>query len=224
MCGRFVLHTPLSLIAKRYWGYQMATGDMAARYNIAPGTQIASIRQELSGEPRFDYAWWGFRPNWADEKAPTPINARIESIKTSRYFQDAFNHHRCVVPANGWYEWMRTEDGQKQPYYISYPDLERGEVLFFAGLYTPTGQGTATRVAIITEPAAESVQHIHDRQPALIHPDSLNEWLNPHKTARDLKGEIRRTSGSKLACWPVSTAVNRTRPDNNTPSLIAPIN
>jgi putative SOS response-associated peptidase YedK len=223
MCGRFVLHTPLSLIAKRYWDYQMATADMVARYNIAPGTQIAAIRQEPSGEPRFDCARWGFRPPWADEKSPTPINARLESLKTSKYFQDAFNHQRCVIPANGWYEWMRTKDGQKRPYYITCPNLERGEVLFFAGLYTPTGEGTATRVAIITEPAAKGIQHIHDRQPTLIHPDSLDQWLTPYKTAEDMKGQIKRTPGDNLAFWPVSTAVNRPDPDNNAASLIEPV-
>lgn len=223
MCGRFVLHTPLSLIAKRYWDYQMATGDMVARYNIAPGTQIAAIRQEPSGEPRFDYAWWGFRPAWADKKAPTPINARIESLKRSKYFQGAFNHQRCVIPANGWYEWMRTEDGQKQPYYITHPGLQRGEALLFAGVYTPTGEGTATRVAIITEPAAKRIQHVHDRQPVLIHPDSLDQWLNPDKTAEDLKGDIRRNSGDNLTYWPVSTAVNRPDPNNNAASLTAVI-
>jgi len=223
MCGRFVLHTPVSLIAKRYWNYQMATGDMVARYNIAPGTQIASIRQEPSGEPRFDYAWWGFHPAWANEKAPTPINARIESLKTSKYFQGAFNHQRCVIPASGWYEWMRLENGQKQPYYITCPNLQRGDALFFAGIYTPMGEGTSIGVAIITEPAAESIQHIHDRQPTLIHPKSLDQWLNPAHTADDFKDRIRRTSGEYLANWPVSTAVNRPTPENNDSSLIMPI-
>ncbi|HAC86360.1 SOS response-associated peptidase [Marinobacter sp.] len=223
MCGRFVFHTPLNLIARRYWDYQMATGNMVARYNIAPGTQIASIRQSPSGEPRFDYAWWGFRPSWADERAPAPINARIESIKTSRYFQEAFNQQRCVIPANGWYEWKRLENGQKHPYYITCPDLERGEALFFAGLYTPTGEGTSLRVAIITEPATKKIHHIHDRQPTLVHPGSLSQWLDPAQTADELKGRIRRTPGDSLAYWPVSTDVNRTGPDNNGASLIAPL-
>ncbi len=223
MCGRFVLATPLSLIAKRYWNYQMATGDMVARYNISPGSQVASIRQAPAGEPCFDYSWWGFRPSWADGQAPTPINARIESIKTSRYFQEAFNSQRCVIPANGWYEWKQLENGQKQPYYITCPDLERGEALFFAGLYTPTGEGTSLRVVIITEPATKCIHHIHDRQPTLIHPGSLGLWLDPTKTGDELKGKIKRTSGENLAHWAVSTDVNRSGPDNNRADLINPL-
>jgi putative SOS response-associated peptidase YedK len=115
------------------------------------------------------------------------------------------------------------ENGQKQPYYITCPDLERGEALFFAGLYTPTGEGTSLRVAIITEPAAENIHHIHDRQPTLVHPSSLGQWLDPTKTADELKGKISRSSGDRLAYWQVSTEVNRSSPDNNRASLIDPL-
>ena len=86
MCGRYALHTPASFIAKTYWNHQMPVGDLVARYNIAPGSQILSVRLVEPDQPSFDLAYWGFKPAWAGEGAPKPINARIESLN-SRYFR-----------------------------------------------------------------------------------------------------------------------------------------
>lgn len=220
MCGRYVLHTPASTLAERYWNYRMPVGDMVARYNITPGTQIYAVRLQEDGEPLFDLSYWGFKPAWAAEKAPTPINARIESLKSS-YFREAFKNYRCVMPASGWYEWVKTDDGKKKPYYITCSALERGDALMFGGIYTPTGVGTGTRAAIITEPAAEGIRHLHDRQPVLIHPDSLSAWLNPLQDVHNLKGKIKRTAPETLEWWRVSDQVNR--PENNDKTFISPL-
>lgn len=217
MCGRYVLHTPASFIAKNYWNHQMPVGDLVARYNIAPGSQILSDRLVEPDQPSFDLAYWGFKPAWAGKGAPKPINARIESLN-SRYFREAFQKHRCVIPASGWYEWKTTPEG-KQPFYITCPELGREEALMIAGIYTPAPKGTGVQVAIITEPAASKIDHIHNRQPVLIDPDSLNDWLDPH--TGDLKGRINRTDPESLAYWKVSKAVNK--PGENDPHLIEPI-
>lgn len=221
MCGRYVLHTPASFLARRYWNHQMPVGDLVARYNITPGTQILSIRLGEDGKPLFDLAYWGFRPRWAKDKSPTPINARIESLKTP-YFRDSFSHQRCVIPASGWYEWVKTADG-KQPYYITCSNLGRDEALMFAGIYTPTGIGTSVRAAIITEPAADPISHIHDRQPSLIDPQSLDSWLDPGLTdVGQLRGKVGRVDPGRLEWWPVSTRVNRADAPNDS-SLIEPL-
>lgn len=163
----------------------------------------------------------GFRPRWAKDKSPTPINARIESLKTP-YFRDSFSHQRCVIPASGWYEWVKTADG-KQPYYITCSNLGRDEALMFAGIYTPTGIGTGVRAAIITEPAADPISHIHDRQPALIDPQSLDSWLDPGLThVGQLRGKVGRADPGRLEWWPVSTRVNRADAQNDS-SLIEPL-
>ena len=95
------------------------------------------------------------------------------------------------------------------------------ESLFLAGIYTPTGTEDGHCAAVITEPAAETIRHIHDRQPVLIHPDSLDYWLDPGKEGQALKDRIKRTASQHLAWWPVSSRVNR--PVEDDPSLIEPV-
>jgi len=89
-------------------------------------------------------------------------------------------------------------------------------VLFFAAIYTPIGPDSGTCAAIITEPAADTIRHIHDRQPVLIHPDSLDDWLDPNQEGKALKGKVKRTESERLAWWPVSTRVNRPVEDDAT--------
>lgn len=218
MCGRFVLHTPMSTIARRYWNQQKPIGDRVSNYNITPGQQIHSVRLQ-EGKPVFDLAFWGFRPKWARENAPTPINARAEKLSAA-YFRAAFKSGRCVIPANGWYEWQETAQG-KQPYYITRQGQEPGDCLFFAGLTTPTGEGTAHRVAIITEPAGQGIDQLHDRQPVLLDPASLSTWLDLETDPDQLKGQIERVPATDLTWWPISTSVNR--PANNGAGLIEPL-
>ena len=138
MCGRFALHTPRSRIAYRYFDIPLPVGDVHAKYNITPGTQITSVLATPDDSASFEFSHWGFRPPWAKEDAPTPINIRTEKAATSPYFRSAFAHRRCLIPANGWYEWRKTESG-KQPYYITLKDPDRDEVVFFAVLWEPAG-------------------------------------------------------------------------------------
>lgn len=125
-----------------------------SRYNIAPGTWISGFRQtahDRAPEP-LDF-WWGYRPKWAKGKAAQPINARGETVATSGYFKVSFQKQRCLIPADGWYEWLTTESG-KQPHYITRCDREP---LAFAGIYTEREDGSLG-CAILTEPARGQAQ------------------------------------------------------------------
>ena len=152
MCGRYALHAPHSEIAGRYRYQEDWVGDTAPRYNISPGTAITLLAVRDGDAGPADVlmaALWGFHPAWADNKAPSPINARAEKVATSPYFRNAFQHRRALVPANGWYEWRQDGAGGKQPYYITHAD---GELLMFAGLWEPAVDDRST-AAIITQPA-----------------------------------------------------------------------
>ncbi|AGA34815.1 protein of unknown function DUF159 [Thioalkalivibrio nitratireducens DSM 14787] len=221
MCGRFALHTPRSRIAARYFDLQLPVGDGHARYNVTPGTQITAVLATAEAPVSFALAHWGFRPPWAKESAPTPINIRAEKAATSPYSRSAFAHRRCLVPANGWYEWRRTESG-KQPYYITLKDPKRDEVVFFAGLWEPAEKGTDICCAILTEPVSPSFAFIHDRQPVVLDPGCRWQWLDPGLSDRKtLRNVARRQDPERLVAYPVSTRVNR--PANDDPALLEPV-
>lgn len=224
MCGRTALITPRSLLARRYWGMEISVGDLNPQYNQAPSPGLTTIyRREGQDRPLFDFSVWGFRPTWAGQDAPLAINARAEDVARSRYFQEAFQRHRCLVPATGWYEWVNQNDG-KQPYFIAHagPVGNVENLLWLAGLYTLTGQGISTCCAILTEPAHPDLRHIHDRQQVVIDPECIEAWLDPHQQDRAaLKAAIRRLPASEIHAYPVSKAVNKA--DLNEPYLIQPL-
>ena len=216
MCGRFDLHTPMPWVAEACFGVTRPLERVAGRYNIAPGTLISTVRQ---GDEQIEFALmkWGFRPSWAGEDAPRPINARAENVATSRFFSHAFQHKRCLIPADGWFEWLATESG-KQPYYITDPSLGASEVLFFAGLFSGSVE-TGFSVAILTEPAAPNLRPIHDRQPVVLNPESRYDWMNPELVERaQIKRVTRRLDPERLQSWPVTARMNR--PDYDDPSII----
>jgi len=221
MCGRFALHTPRSRIASRYFEIQLPIGDVRASYNITPGIQITAVYATPEAPATFGFSHWGFRPPWAKADAPTPINIRAEKAATSPYFRSAVAHRRCLIPANGWYEWRKTESG-KQPYYITLRDPERDEVVFFAGLWEPTGEGTDTCCAILTVPARAPLDRIHVREPLALDVGCLRAWLDPALTDREgVRAAVRRLAESALRAYPVSTEVNR--PEHDHEGLLTPL-
>lgn len=219
MCGRFDLHTPRSWIAEHWFGTTHPVGDSVARYNTPPGTAITMIR-ECDGVIAFEFARWGYRPPWAGDDAPRPINAKAETVATSRYFRTAFQHQRCLIPANGWFEWKQGPNG-KQPYYITQVDAGPRDVIFFAGIYSGSIE-TEFSVAILTEPAALNLQHIHARQPVVLDPGCRYDWLDLGITEREqIKQVTRRLNSKQFTSWPVTPTMNR--PDHDDPSIIQPI-
>lgn len=219
MCGRFTFYTPPETLILDYFPEGLEVdGHFEPSYNITPGIGIPMIRMSMAGTPILAHSHWGFRPVWAGDKAPSPINARAESVATSKYFREAFAHHRCLIPANGWFEWKQTEQG-KEPHYVTPADPQKHPVIFFAGLWTPMEGDETTACAIITEPAGEPLKHIHDRQPVVLAPSCFQRWLDPGLTDRDsIRAATHRLAAEQLQQFPVSTEVNN--PRHNTPTLI----
>ncbi len=194
--------------------------DAEPRYNVPPGTWISVARRaDDEALVTIEQLWWGYRPTWADTTAPQPINAKAETVAKSRYFAPAFKRHRCLIPADGWYEWL-SADGRKQPHFITRSDEQ---TLYLAGIWTDRGEDKPPGVAIITEPARGSAKEVHDRMPLALDNDSLEPWLDPHFTERDaIRGVTRHIDAGLIRHWSVSTAVNRPGDDRNA-ALINPL-
>ncbi len=104
MCGRFALYSPYPNLSESL-RLPLEVGEVTPRYNVPPGTFISAVRRADDEAPLvMEELWWGYRPHWAIGKAPQPINATVEKVATFHYFKGAFAHHRCLVPADGWYE------------------------------------------------------------------------------------------------------------------------
>lgn len=221
MCGRFDLHARPDTVARAVGAPVPAGGGLetARGYNITPGRPILAVQADpTSSAPVVALSDWGFRPEWAGDDAPTPINARAETVAGSRYFREAFARQRCLIPANGWYEWQRT-DGGKQPWYVTAP---AEAVIFYAGIWTPSAIHPGQRCAIITEPARGVAASVHPRMPLVLAPECLAAWLDPSLSDRDaIRRTVRRLDPAALAAWPVSTRVNR--PAEDDPALIEPL-
>jgi putative SOS response-associated peptidase YedK len=172
---------------------------------------------------------WGLVPFWAKDVkiGSRMINARAETVAEKPAFRRAFAQRRCLLPADGYYEWQQVEGG-KQPIYISRAD---GRSLAFAGLYelwrdpmVPPGdpESWLWTSTVITTSAPDDLGHIHDRMPMIIDPASWDDWLDPRNhEVSDLRSLLVPAASSGLTTYPVSTAVNAVR--NNGPSLIEPI-
>jgi len=215
MCGRFALNATGEQLARAVGASQAPT--VTPSFNIPPGTTQWVAHAGPEGEVLFETLGWGYRPVWAGEDAPQPINARAEKVATSPFFRDAFARYRCLVPASGWFEWQKGESG-KQPFFITAED----GVLFFAGIYDPPREHSAGSFAIITQPAAAPIRSIHPRMPLVLDPACYSAWLDTGRNTRDaVKAAARALAPARLKAWPVDTRVNR--PANDDPALIEPV-
>ncbi|MDW5378594.1 SOS response-associated peptidase [Halomonas sp. HP20-15] len=216
MCGRFALYSPYAKLAQRL-GVPLVEQDMPARYNVAPGTWVVGIRRLSADKPAvMDALWWGYKPHWAGEKAPEPINATVEKVATSSYYKGAFAHRRCLIPADGWYEWLK-QPGGKQPYFFCRRDREP---IWFAGIWVERADGKPG-CAILTEPARGFTKDIHSRMPLVLDDESLEPWLDPDLTDREsIRHLIRHLPVDALTSWAVSQRVGS--PKNEGEVLINP--
>jgi putative SOS response-associated peptidase YedK len=173
MCGRFALYSSISDLKKAF-AVDAVTGEMKPGYNIAPSDEIYAIIQQK--ERRMEKLHWGLVPAWAKNPSLTSglINARVETLHEKPSFKRAFQKRRCLIPANGFYEWK-----DKQPWYFI---PAKGNLFGFAGLWETwkgSGEAVYNSCAIITTEASESMQKIHDRMPLILKPEAIDEWLNP---------------------------------------------
>lgn len=216
MCGRTSLFVPQSVLEDRF--NATAVDPITPRYNIAPGDDLASIANETPEEIRL--RGWGLIPHWVDDPAewPEPINARAETVSEKPAFRDAFHHRRCLVLADGFYEWGG-ERGHKQPYRITRPDEEP---FAMAGLWEEwEANGTEREtLTIITTDANEAIAPIHDRMPVILEPDEEALWLNDADEG-ELRTLLDPLPADLTTVFPISTAVND--PANDRPEVIEPV-
>ena len=223
MCGRFTLDTTGAEIAAHF---DLATQpDLQPRYNIAPTQQVPVVRlPSMEGQREAPRLRWGLVPFWADDTkiGNKLINARSETAHEKPSFRAAFARRRCLVPASGFYEWSKTDDG-KQPYYIHAAD---DGLLGMAGLWERwTSEQTGEVVesfTILTGQPNETVEPLHHRMPVIVQPADYAFWLDPAmkdtEGLRDLVGQTYPADG--LDAYPVSTHVNS--PANDDPACIQP--
>lgn len=222
MCGRFTLFAPGNVLA-RMFGIEDAP-VLAPRYNIAPSQPVVSVRVAPDGGGReFAPLRFGLIPSWSKDPSigDRLINARAETVSVKPSFRSAFRRRRCLVPADGFYEWRRTP-GRKQPHYIAFRD---GRPFAIASLWErwegPDGSAVET-CALITTAANDVVSPIHDRMPVILDPKDFDLWLDPEAKANEsLTSLLRPFPAEDMTAFPVGFRVNDPKVDS--PACIVPL-
>jgi putative SOS response-associated peptidase YedK len=219
MCGRFTQQRPTAELAALFQAEPLVD-DPGGHFNLAP-TQEAAVVVEHEGRRALTAYRWGLIPSWAkDEKVASRLfNARSETVATSGAFRDSFRKRRCIVPADGFYEWKR-DGADRQPYLIRRAD---GGPLALAGLWSawrdPETDLTRRTFTILTTTPNELMASLHDRMPVLLDPRDWALWLDPGLTdVGELHGLLGPAPDGRLEAYPVRRLVNSVR--NNGPELI----
>jgi putative SOS response-associated peptidase YedK len=228
VCGRFVSASPPDEIARYFDADETALPQLEPSYNVAPTNDVYAVTAD-GGIRRVDAFHWGLVPIWAkDPKVGSKmINARSEGIATKNAYRAALKRRRCIIPADGFYEWQKVEGSKrKQPHYIHRPD---GEPLAFAGLWEvwrgPDKDNPIDPLrscTIITTAANATMEPLHDRMPVILPPSAWDEWLDPTNDDLDTLGKLLVPAPADLiTTHPVSTEVNMVR--NKGPELIVAV-
>jgi putative SOS response-associated peptidase YedK len=227
MCGRFTLTDPdpARLRARFALGEsaELSEGEQP-RYNIAPTDPVLAIRRDERGQQELGRLRWGLVPGrWAERRSGPPlINARAETLKRQPAFADSFRERRCLIPADGFYEW-RDGGGEssKTPFWISRAD---GKLFAFAGLWASLpareGEGELVSCAIVTCEPNELIRPLHDRMPVVLMPDAEARWLEPGADAKELASLLAPAPEDLLVLREVVDAVNDVREGG--PHLLEP--
>lgn len=219
MCGRYAITSPLEAIIEAF-AVRDVSSNLQPRYNAAPSQDLPVIRSGRSGR-ELAVMHWGLVPSWS--KGPdsrySMINARAETVASKPAYRGPFRHKRCLVPADGFYEWKKSADG-KQPYFIT---LSAGGPFAFAGLWDhwtgPEGE-EITSFTIIVTVANDCVRPIHDRMPVILGPEDYESWLGERGAPSRTKLAImlRPYPAELMRAFPVSRDVNS--PTNDGPELL----
>jgi len=224
MCGRFVQYSPLQTI-QQILDVGTVSFEVIPNYNVAPTQKIITVIKH-NNENKLEKLHWGLVPFWAKDISigSRMINARAETVSQKPSFRNAFRKRRCLIPADGFYEW-KGEKGNKQPYYVSIPS---GEPFSFAGLWETwtdkeTGEESVYKsCTIITTAASESIREIHHRMPAILDPEFHEKWLNTDiQDPKELQVIINDGIIHNMSFYPVSKLVNSVK--NNDPNCIKPV-
>ena len=217
MCGRFTLHSRLNLLLQQF--ALEAGPEVVPRFNIAP-TQLSPVIHidPATGEKVMERRRWGLVPSWAKDPkiGSRMINARGESVASKPAFRTAFKRRRCLVPANGYYEWQAMPDG-KQPYYLHLSDQRPFAMAGLFESWKPQAEHGLETFTIITTEANADTNRIHDRMPAILSEDDYDLWLDPEFDGQQaLEVMLKPWVGGELQLTPVSRRVNNPRNDDRT--------
>jgi putative SOS response-associated peptidase YedK len=226
MCGRYSIYETMDHYLRQLAldlvvinGYDH---EEINRYNVAPSTRVEIIRP-AEGGIRVDKVKWGWSPFWAKGKRPDPINARVETVATGKFFKQLWPNGRALAPANGWFEWVKDPDDpkKKQPYFIR---LKSGEPMFFAALaqvHTGLEPHEGDGFVIITDASDAGMVDIHDRRPVVLSPEDAREWLEPGLSSeRVMALALHSRAVGDFEWYPVGREVGNVR--NQGTGLITP--
>ncbi len=231
VCGRYLSLSDPEQLAERFEVDQVRTEPLPERWNVAPSLDVYAVI-ERDDTRRLGTMRWGFVPHWTEQLrgARTPINARLETVATSKMFASAFEKRRCLLPADGFYEWQVHEDGTKQPYHLHDP---HGHPLALAGVWTVWRDPTAPpdpdtgevdplfSAAIVTTAARGDLTRIHERVPLILPHQLWQDWLTAAPDeAPHLEAAVRALGPPDLVAEPITTRVNDVR--NDGPELLEP--
>ena len=219
MCGRYSLFSDIRIIEERFGEVTFEEDDYEPSYNIAPSQQVMTVINDGT-KNRLGYLKWGLVPPWAkDSKIGFKmINARSETVHEKPSFRESFKKKRCLVVADSFFEWKRTND-KKVPMLVK---LKSDELFAMAGLWetwkSPTGEPIHSCTILTTEPN-DLMSNIHDRMPVILKPEDESIWLDSSiKDVNNLKHLLRPFENDTLEAYEVSELVNS--PKNNSPVLI----
>ncbi|MDP3723028.1 MAG: SOS response-associated peptidase [Candidatus Omnitrophota bacterium] len=220
MCGRYALTDLKALVKDNRFQLEAFPPSLSPRYNIAPSQPVPAILNQAPQELQF--VRWGLIPSWA--KDPTigyrMINARAETIAEKPAFRRPLQRQRCLIPADGFYEWQRLET-RKVPHWIT---LTSGEVFAFAGLWDswtdPKTNTAMTSCTIITTTPNKLLAPIHDRMPAILPRESETTWLSDGLNPEQACALLKPYPATRMKASPISTLVNS--PSNDTPEVLRP--
>ena len=223
MCGRFVAATPPSVLAERFMVDEIVVDDRPPSWNVAPTADVYAVARSRQGARRLGTLRWGLVPSWADNPSGGArlINARAETVATNGVYRESFARRRCIVPADGFYEWQApAEPGDtKQPYFIRAVD---GQALALAGLWDSwrDAEGRWLRTCtIVTTGANDVVAPLHDRMPVVLPEEAWAGWLDASELdVRGARALLAPAPAGVLERHRVSTAVNSAR--NDGPELV----
>jgi putative SOS response-associated peptidase YedK len=221
VCGRYTLATPNPAEVRARFPIGESV-EIRRRFNVAPGDQVLAVTTDKEGRPRGELLRWGLVPSWS--KRPDTglkmINARVETVAERAAFRRAFERYRCLIIADGFYEWRRPPSGAKQAFHIA---RSGGGLLAFAGLWSiwHGEEGETLRTCtILTTTANAAVAPLHDRMPVILAPGAEAAWLAPTDSPERLHRLLGGLAPAETALRPVGPAVNDARYDG--PDCLAP--
>lgn len=221
MCGRYTLATPTPADIRARFPVGESV-EIARRYNVAPGDDVLAVTTSREGEPRGELLRWGLVPSWAKTPATglKMINARVETAAERPAYRRAFERFRCLIIADGFYEWQRMPNGPKQAFHIA---RDGGEPFSFAGLWSiwhGEDERTIRSCTIMTTAANSAIAALHDRMPIILEPTAEAAWLDPGTPRAELEQILSGLTPAQIAMAPVGPAVNDARYDG--PECLAP--